>query len=100
MLLPNTHATSCLSLKVNPSLPCALSVDRAVSVSRDHRLCGDLRVTPATKPKEESEHVKAKQSKISIIRPLQSFALSFQGVEVVILLPNGRIKWCQQFSTK
>lgn len=60
----------------------------------------DLRVVLSTKNKEESEQVKANQAKISIIKLLQSFALSFQGVEAAILLPNGSIQQRQQFSTK
>ena len=76
------------------------SADASASFSSDHRLCVDLRVALATKNKDESEQVKAKQSKISIMKPLQSFALSSQGVEAAILLPGGSVQQCQQFSTK
>lgn len=76
------------------------SADTSVPFSSDQGLGMDLRVALATKPKEESDKVKPKQSKISIVKPLQSFAFSFQELESVILLPNGRLWQCQQLSTK
>lgn len=82
-----------------PACPCRLiltscaptSADTSVSFSSDHRFSVDLCVALAMK-NEESEQVKAKQSKISIMKPLQSFALSFQGVEATVLLPDGSIQ--------
>lgn len=66
--------------------------------SSHRRLCRELCRTRAQN-KVESEQEKAKQSKISNVKPLQSFLLWCQGVAAAIL-PRGSSQRCQQFCTK
>lgn len=85
-----TFAHLCLYLRDDSHLPYTSFCRYFTTFNRDHRLCKDLRVAFGTKNEEEAEQIKAKQSKWASWNIY--WVLYFQGVEVSVLLPSGRIK--------